>query len=64
MIGKKLGAKDYTLAKTWENLSDAKAAKAVKEGVKAGDKSIMKPTDGITEADVAAVVDYMKSFKK
>lgn len=64
-MGQKMGAKDYTLAKTWEGLTDAAATKAVKEGFKDKEgKVLMKPTEGFTEADIKAVIDYMKTFKK
>ncbi len=64
-MGQKVGAKDYSLAKTWEGLSDAKAAKAVKEGVKEKDgKAVMKPTEGVTDADTKALVEYMRGLKK
>jgi len=64
-MGQKLGAKDYSAAKTWEGLTDAAAIKSVKEGFKSKDgKEIMKPTEGVTEADAKAIIDYMKTFKK
>ncbi len=63
-MGKKLEAKDYSIPKTWEGLTDAKAIKAVKEGFKADGKVIMKPTDGVTDEDAKAIVDYMKTLKK
>ncbi len=63
-MGKKLGAKDYSNPKSWEGLTDAVAAKAVKEGFKDKDgKVIMKPTEGVNDADVKAIVDYMKTLK-
>lgn len=64
-MGKKLNAKDYTDAKVQAELKDDQAAKAVKDGLKdkAG-KSLMKPAEGMSDADVAAVVAYMRSFKK
>ena len=64
-MGKKLGAKDYSNPKSWEGLTDAAAAKAVKEGFKDKDgKVIMKPTEGVNDADATAIVDYMKTLKK
>ncbi len=64
-MGKKLEAKDYSSPKTWEGLTDAKAIEAVKDGFK--DKSgkvIMKPTEGVNDAEAKAIVDYMKTLKK
>ncbi len=64
-MGKKLGAKDYSAAKSWEGLTDQAAVKSVKEGFKDKDgKVIMKPTEGVSDADAKAIIDYMKSLKK
>jgi mono/diheme cytochrome c family protein len=64
-MGTKMGAKDYSLAKTWEGLTDAAAIKAVKDGFKDKEgKVIMKPTEGVTDADAKAIMDYMKTLKK
>jgi len=63
-MGQKLGAKDYTLAKTWEGLTDEKAIKAVKDGVKDKEgKTLMKPSEG-TDDEAKASVQYMRTFKK
>ncbi len=64
-MGKKMDAKDYSSPKTWEGLTDAKAVKAVKEGLKDKEgKVIMKPTEGVTDEDAKAIIDYMKTLKK
>lgn len=64
-MGKKLEAKDYSIAKTWEGLTDAKAIKAVKEGFKDKDgKAIMKPSEGVSDEEAKAIVEYMKTLKK
>ena len=64
-MGKKMGAKDYSIGKTWEGLTDAAAIKSVKEGFKDKEgKVIMKPAEGVTDADAKAIVDYMKTLKK
>lgn len=64
-MGKKLGAKDYTDAKVQAELKDDAAIKAIKEGVKdAEGKVVMKPSEGISDADAKALVDYMRTFKK
>jgi mono/diheme cytochrome c family protein len=63
-MGKKLNAKDYSNAKTWEGLTDAKAIAAVKEGYKADGKVVMKPTEGVSDDDAKAIIDYMKTLKK
>jgi mono/diheme cytochrome c family protein len=64
-MGKKLGAKDYTDAKVQAEMKDADAFKAIKEGLKdkAG-KTLMKPAEGITDADIKGLVGYMRGLKK
>jgi len=63
--GQKLGAKDYTTAKVQEELKDADATKAIKEGYKNKDgKEVMKPTEGLTGDDIKGLVKHMRSFKK
>jgi cytochrome c6 len=64
-MGKKWQAKDYSNPKTWEGLTDAAAIKSVKEGYKDKEgKVIMKPAEGVTDADAKAIVEYMKTLKK
>jgi len=62
-MGKKMEAKDYSNAKNWEGLTDAKAIKAVKEGFKKDGKVIMKPTE-VTDEEAKAIMEYMKTLKK
>jgi len=65
-MGKKLGAKDYTDAKVQAELKDEDAIKAIKEGLKekGGDKSLMKPSEGLSDQDVKDLVAYMRKFKQ
>jgi cytochrome c1 len=64
-MGQKLGCKDYTDAKVQADLTDDAAAKAIKEGLKDKDgKTLMKPTEGVSDDDVKGLVAYMRSFKK
>ena len=64
-MGKKLGAKDYTDPTVQAALTDDNAAKAIKEGLKDADgKSLMKPTEGVSDTDVKGLVAYMRTFKK
>ncbi|WCJ58860.1 cytochrome c [Fontisphaera persica] len=63
-MGKKLGAKDYTDPKVQEKMKDEEAFKAIKEGLKEGDKTLMKPTEGLTDDQIKALVKYMRTFKK
>ena len=64
-MGKKLGAKDYSDAKVLSELKDEDGFKAIKEGLKdkAG-KTLMKPAEGLSDADIKGLVAYMRTFKK
>jgi mono/diheme cytochrome c family protein len=65
MMGKKLGVKDYHDAKVQAAFSDAEAERAIKEGVKTNGKETMKPFGSkLSEADIKALVAYIRSFKK
>ena len=65
MMGKKSGCKDYTDPKVQAALKDEDAIKAVKEGVKDKDcKVLMKPSEGLTDDQIKALVAYMRTFKK
>jgi mono/diheme cytochrome c family protein len=65
VMGKKLGVKDYTDPKNQEELKDDKMAKAIKEGVKDGDKTRMKAFgEMLSDAEVKALVAYFRDLKK
>ena len=65
MMGKKLGVKDYHDAKVQAAFSDAEAERAIKEGVKTNGKETMKPFGSkLSDADIKALVAYVRSFKK
>jgi mono/diheme cytochrome c family protein len=65
MMGKKLAVKDYRDAKVQAAFSDAEMARAIKEGVKENGKEKMKPFGSkLSEADIKALVAYIRSFKK
>jgi len=64
-MGQKLGIKDYTDAKVQAEMKDDAAFKAIKEGVKDKDgKVVMKPTEGLSDDDIKALVALMRTFKK
>ena len=65
-MGEKLGVKDYTDAKVQDEMKDADMAKAIKEGVKEkdSDKTKMKGFPDLSDADIKALVTYIRSFKK
>jgi cytochrome c553 len=64
-MGQKVGVKDYTDAKVQAEMNDDKAFKATKEGMKDGDKELMKPFgDKLSDDDIKALIAHMRSFKK
>ena len=64
-MGKKLNVKDYSDAKVQAALKDEAITKAIKEGVKDKDGTVvMKATDGLSDSDVKALVAYMRTLKK
>ena len=65
MMGKKLGLKDYRDGKFQAAFTDAEAERAIKEGVKTNGKETMKPFESkLSDADVKALVAYIRAFKK
>jgi len=62
-MGQKVGARDYTDAKVQASFTDAEGVKAVKEGLKKDDKTLMKPYE-LSDDDIKAVIAYMRTFKK
>jgi mono/diheme cytochrome c family protein len=65
MMGKKLGVKDYRDPKVQTSFSDAEMERAIKEGVKTSGKETMKPFGSkLSQADIKALVAYVRSFKK
>ena len=64
-MGEKFGVKDYTDAKVQGELKDDAMTKAIKEGVKKGEETKMKPFgDTLSDDDVKALVAYIRAFKK
>ena len=64
-MGQKLGIKDYTDAKVQDALKDDAAFKAIKEGLKSDEgKTLMKPSEGLSDDDIKGLVAYMRTFKK
>lgn len=63
-MGKKLQIKNYTDAKVQEAIKDEDMIKAIKEGVKEGDKTKMKAFDKLTDDEAKALVAYIRAFKK
>jgi cytochrome c553 len=63
-MGKKLEIKDLTDAKVQAALKDDAMLKAIKEGVKDGDKTRMKAAEGLSDEEMKALVAYVRAFKK
>lgn len=63
-MGKKTGAKDYSDPKVQAEMKDDKAFKVIKEGLKEGDKVLMKPSEDLTDEQIKALIAYMRTFKK
>jgi cytochrome c553 len=64
-MGQKAGCKDYTSADVQAKLKDDAAIKAIKSGVKEGDKEVMKGfADKFNDEEIKALVAHIRSFKK
>lgn len=63
-MGQKLKIRDLTDAKVQAEMTDAKMTDAIKNGVKEGDKTKMKPAEGVNDADIKALVAFVRSLKK
>ena len=63
-MGKKLEIKDFTDAKVQASFKDEDMLKAIKEGVKDGDKTRMKAVEGLSDDEMKALVAYVRAFKK
>jgi len=65
MMGRKLGAKDYSDPAVQAALTDDAAAKAIKEGYTDKDgKTVMKPAQNLSDSDIKGLVAYLRTFKK
>jgi cytochrome c553 len=63
-MGKKLEIKDFTDAKYQAEMKDEAMMKALKEGVKDGEKVRMKAAEGLSEDEMKALVKFVRDFKK
>jgi cytochrome c6 len=63
-MGKKLDLKNLSEAKVQSSFTDDKAFKDIKEGIKDGDKTRMKPAENLTDADIKALVTHIRTLKK
>jgi len=64
-MGKKAGCKDMTDAKVQSEIKDDKAFKAIKEGLKDGDKTLMQAySEKLSDDEIKALIAHVRSFKK
>jgi cytochrome c6 len=64
-MGEKLEIKDYTDAKVQADMKDDAMIKAIKEGVKDGDKTKMKAFgDALSDDEIKALIKFIRDFKK
>src|SRR5215831_11324598 len=63
-MGEKLGVKDYTDAKVQSEMKDEQMTKAIKDGVKADDKTKMKAFPDLSDAEVKSLIAYIRGMKK
>ena len=63
-MGKKAQVKDMTTAEYQASLKDDKAFKSIKDGIKEGEKIVMKPSEGLSDDDIRALVAHIRGFKK
>jgi cytochrome c553 len=63
-MGQKLGIKDYSDAAVQAKMSDEEMFKAIKEGVKDGEKVKMKPAENLSDDEIKALVKHVRNFKK
>lgn len=64
-MGKKAGVKDYSDAKVLAELKDDVAFKRIKDGLKEGDKTKMKPyAEVLSDDEIKALVAYVRTFEK
>ena len=63
-MGKKLEIKDFTDTKVQAALKDDAMLKAIKEGVKDGEKIRMKAVEGLSDEEMKALVTFVRAFKK
>src|SRR4030095_1000359 len=64
-MGQKLGIKDLTDAKLQGELKDDQAFKSIKDGIKDSEGKIkMKPADNMSDDEIKALVQYVRTLKK
>ncbi|MBI2947669.1 MAG: cytochrome c, partial [Verrucomicrobia bacterium] len=62
--GRQAGVVDLTDSKVLEKFTDEQMFKRVREGVKDGDKTKMKPAEQLTDKEIQKLIAYVRTFKK
>ena len=62
-MGLKLEARDYSDAKVQDSVTDEKAFKSIKEGMKKDEKTLMKPSE-LADDEIKASIAYLRTLKK
>jgi cytochrome c553 len=62
-MGKKAKVKDMTTAEYHARFDEERGVKSVKHGMKEGERVIKKPAEGLTDAEIKALVAYVRTFK-
>jgi cytochrome c553 len=63
-LGKRAEVKDFTDAKYQASMKDEDMIKAIKDGVKDGEKIRMKAAEGLSDEEMKALATYVRGFKK
>lgn len=63
-IGQKLEIRDYTDPEVQKKIKDEEMFKSLKEGLKKGDISLMKPFTKLSDEEIKDLVQFMRKFKK
>jgi cytochrome c6 len=63
-LGKRVEVKDFTDAKYQASMKDEDMIKAIKDGVKDGEKIRMKAAEGLSDEEIKALAAYVRAFKK
>jgi cytochrome c553 len=63
-LGKRAEVKDFTDAKYQASMKDENMFKAIKDGVKDGEKIRMKAAEGLSDEEMKALAIYVRGFKK
>jgi mono/diheme cytochrome c family protein len=63
-MGQKLKVKDFTEAKRQAELTDEAAFKAIRVGIRDGDKTVMKGNAELSDQQINDLVTYVRKFKR